>query len=167
MLYNKIRKGKIQTMKAMIIYYSKTGNTEKLAKRIQKDFHCEMLKVEPEDPYGNYVSSLVRVNKERKNKVPVQSVTPVPDLSAYDTVFIGYPIWYMNPPEFLSDFISRCSLEGKTVIPFATCGLANVSKTLPAIKRACPKSQVVHPFNYGIAKKDNYDDWVHSLKQIN
>ncbi|QOV18427.1 hypothetical protein INP51_10410 [Blautia liquoris] len=153
-------------MKAIILYYSKTGNTEKLAKRIQADLHCDMLKVEPEDPYGNYVSSLVRVNKERKNKVPVHSVTPVPDLSAYDTVFIGYPIWYMDPPEFLSDFLSKCSLEGKVVIPFATCGLANVGKTLNTIKEVCPKSKIAHPFNYGIAKKDNYDEWVRSFKQM-
>ena len=151
-------------MKAIILYYSKSGTTEKLARRIQGDIHSDILKIEPEEPYGNYVSSLIRVNKERKNKTPVHSVTKIPDLSSYDTVFIGYPIWYMDVPAFVADFISRCSLEGKTVIPFATCGLANISKTLNTLKRVCPKSKIAHPFHYGIAKKDDYEGWIRAIR---
>ena len=151
-------------MKATILYYSKSGTTEKLARRIQADIHCDILKIEPEEPYGNYVSSLIRVSKERKNQVPVHAMTRVPDLSAYDTVFIGYPIWNLDVPIFVADFIDHCNLEGKTVIPFVTCGLANVSMTLNTLKRVCPKSEIVHPFNYGIAKKDNYEEWIHAIR---
>lgn len=151
-------------MKATILYYSKSGTTEKLARRIQADIHCDILKIEPEEPYGNYISSLIRVNKERKNKAPVHSVTKIPNLSSYDTVLIGYPIWYLDIPAFVADFISQCNLEGKTVIPFVTCGMANVSATLNTLKRVCPKSEIVHPFNYGIAKKDNYEEWIHAIR---
>lgn len=151
-------------MKAIILYYSKSGTTEKLARRIQKDFACSILKIEPEAPYGNYFSSLVRVNRERKDNVPVHSITEIPDLSAYDTVFIGYPIWYLDIPGFVADFISRCNLEGKTVIPFATCGLANVGMTLDTLKRVCPKSELAHPFNFGIAKKDHYEEWIQAVR---
>ncbi|MGX8700516.1 flavodoxin [Caproiciproducens sp.] len=142
----------------------KIGDDRELARRIQEDIQCDILKIEPEDPYGNYFSSLVRVNKERKNNVPVRSVTEIPDLSGYDTVFIGYPIWYLDVPAFVADFIGRCNLEGKTVIPFATCGLANISTTLNTIKRVCPESKVVHPFNYGVAKKDNYEEWILAIR---
>jgi len=110
------------------------------------------------------VSSLIRVNKERKNNVPVRSVTPIPDLSAYDTVFIGYPIWYMDVPAFVADFIGRCNLAGKTVIPFVTCGLANVNMTLDTLKRVCPESEIAHPLNWGIAKKDNYEEWLRGIR---
>jgi len=151
-------------MKAIILYYSKTGTTEKLAHKIQGDIHCDILKIEPEDPYGNYVSSLIRVNKERKNKAPVHSVTKIPDISSYDTVLIGYPIWYMDLPAFVADFISQCKLEGKTVIPFATCGMANVDKTLNTLKKVCPQSKIAYPFNYGIAKKDNYEKWINEIR---
>lgn len=151
-------------MKAIILYYSKSGTTEKLARRIQKDIHCDILKIEPEDPYGNYMSSLIRVTKERKNHVPVHAATEIPDLSSYDTVFIGYPIWDLDVPVFVADFISRCNLEGKTVIPFVTCGLANVSATLNTVKRVCPKSEIAHPFNWGIAKKDSYEEWLRVIR---
>ena len=151
-------------MKGMILYYSKSGTTEKLAKRIQQDLNCDILKIEPEDPYGNYFSSLARVGKELKNKVPVHSVTEIPDLSGYDTVLVGYPIWYLEAPAFVTDFISRCNLAGKTVIPFATCGLANISSTLDTLKRVCPKSEVVHPLNWGIAKKDDYEEWIRAIR---
>ncbi len=151
-------------MKAIILYYSKSGTTEKLARRIREDISCDMLKIEPEEPYGSYVSSLLRVNQERKKQTPVHAVTEIPELSAYDTVFIGYPIWYMDVPAFVADFISRCNLEGKTVIPFATCGLANISATLDTLRRVCPKSEIVHPFNWGIAKKDRYEEWIRAVR---
>ncbi len=154
----------MSSSKIIILYYSKSGTTRKLAERIQADIHCDILKIEPEEPYGGYLSSIVRVYKERKNKVPVHSVTKIPNLSSYSTVLIGYPIWYLDVPVFVADFISRCDLEGKTVIPFATCGLANISATIGTIKRVCPQSEIVHPFNYGISKKDNYEEWIRSIQ---
>lgn len=48
-------------MKAIILYYSRSGNTEKLAKQIQKDFHCDILKIIPEEAYGNYIESCFHV----------------------------------------------------------------------------------------------------------
>lgn len=150
-------------MKAIILYYSKSGTTEKLAQRIQAEARCDILKIEPETSYGNYVSSIIRVNKERKNNAPVHSATAIPKLSAYDTVFIGYPIWYLGIPVFVADFISRCNMESKTVIPFTTSGMSNISTTLNTLKRICPKSEIVHPFNWGLTKKDNHEEWIHSI----
>ena len=153
-------------MKSIIIYYSKTGTTEKLAKRIQGDFGCDMLKLEAEAPYGNYFSSLVRAKKELKNDVPVKATNDIPELSGYDTVFVGYPIWWLEPPVLVTDFICRCNLDEKTIIPFSTSGLANISSTLDTVKNSCPKSDVVLPLQWGIAKKDDYDQWVGEIQKM-
>ena len=152
------------TMKAMIIYYSRTGTTEKLAQRIQKDFDCDILKLEAEDPYGNYFSSLVRANKERKNNVPVKVITPVPALTYYDTVFVGYPIWWLDVPVLVADFIKDCDLDGKNVIPFSTSGLGNISVTLDTLRKSCPKSDVILPLQWGMTKKEDYEKWMNEVK---
>lgn len=153
-------------MKAMIIYYSKTGTTEKLAKKIQKDFDCDILKLEAENPYGNYFSSLVRAKKELKSSVPVKAINKIPDLSGYDTVFVGYPIWWLDVPVLVAAFIKDCDLEGKTVIPFSTSGLGNISATLDTMKKICPKSDVILPLQWGIAKKDDYEKWIDEVVSI-
>lgn len=151
-------------MKSIIIYYSKTGTTEKLAKRIQGDFGCDMLKLHAEEPYGNYFSSLVRAKKEQKNEVPVKATNEIPNLSGYDTVFIGYPIWWLEAPVLVTEFIKSCDLEGKTVLPFSTSGLANISGTLDGVKKTCPNSNVILPLQWGIAKKDDYENWVSEVR---
>lgn len=153
-------------MRVIIIYYSRTGTTEKLAQRIQKDLNCEILRLEAEEPYGNYFSSLVRANKERKNNVPVKAVTPVPDLSGYDTVFFGYPIWWLDVPVLVADFIKSCDLAGKTVIPFSTSGLGSISATLKTLNKNCPESEIAQPLQWGIAKKDDYEDWMDEIKKV-
>ena len=66
-------------MKALILYYSRSGNTEKLAKQIQQDLSCDLLKIVPEEAYGNYVASCLRVMKERKQNMTPAFVTEIMD----------------------------------------------------------------------------------------
>lgn len=122
-------------MKAIIIYYSRSGNTEKLARRVQSDIGCDILKIEPEEEYGNYVASCLRVSKERKNKVVPQFVTEIPDLASYDVILLGYPVWAQDVPAFVADFISKCKITGKKIIPFATFGLSGVSWTKKTLEK--------------------------------
>ena len=147
-------------MNAIIIYYSRSGTTEKLALRAARDLHCNTIKIEPEDAYGNYVASLVRVIKERGEQAAPKFATPIPDLSTYDVVLLGYPIWAYGPPVFVSDFIRHCDLNGKTVIPFSTSGGSNISCTLKTLEGVCSGARLLLPFNYGMFKKDDYDQWI-------
>lgn len=146
------------------MYYSRSGNTEQLAKRIQSDFSCEMIKIEPEVAYGNYVASCIRATKEKISSVKPQFITPILDLNDYDTVLLGFPIWAQDLPAFVTEFVAQCDLRGKTVIPFATFGMTGLNWTRKTLERVCKGAQLVHPFNYGVFKKDNYDDWLKSIR---
>lgn len=150
-------------MKPIVIYYSRSGNTEKLAQRVATDLQCGTIRIEPEEAYGNYVAALTRAMKERSQKVPPAFITPIPDLGDYDTVLLGYPIWMQAPPELVSEFIARCDLQGKTVVPFVTGGLANVSVTLGTLEKACRGAKIILPFHWGLLKKDDYDHWIRSI----
>ena len=153
-------------MNAVIIYYSRSGTTEKLALRVAKDLHCDTIKIEPEEAYGNYVASLVRVLKEKGGKVVPKFATPIPNLSAYDVVLLGYPIWAYGPPSFVSDFIRQCDLKGKTVIPLSTSGGSNISCTMKTLDDICSGAKIVLPFNCGMRKKDDYDQWIGAVKNL-
>lgn len=87
-------------MKAIILYCSRTGNTENLVHRICRTIPADTLKVEPREPYGSYISSVLRVRKERKNNIIPEALTPAPDLAGYDLVFVGFPIWFNDIPAF-------------------------------------------------------------------
>lgn len=153
-------------MKAIVLYYSKSGNTEKLAERICKDLDCEKLRIEPEKEYGNYFSAVVRVAKEKRKQITPAFVTEIPDLMAYDVVLIGYPVWYQDMPAFVAEFVRQCDLSCKTVIPFATFGTTGVKWTLKTIMSICEGADVKYPFDYGVIKKDNYDQWLEKTQKL-
>ena len=80
-LYNSIRhdvgQRKENFMKPIIIYYSSSGNTEKIALQVKNDLNCEAIKIIPEEAYGNYISSCLRVTKEKKSPVAPTFITPI------------------------------------------------------------------------------------------
>lgn len=153
-------------MKAMIIYYSRSGNTEKIALQAQKDLQCEALKIIPEKAYGNYITSCLRVTKERKARVAPAFQTPIPNLQNCDVVLLGYPVWAQDLPGFVAAFISQCNLEGKTVIPFATYGMSGINWTLKHLTQLCFGAEIKYPFDSGTFKKGNYQMWIGQVRRL-
>ena len=151
-------------MKAFIIYYSRSGNTEKIALQAHKDLSCEILKIVPEEEYGNYVASCLRVTKEKKASVTPAFKTAVPDLQKFGIVLIGYPIWAQDIPRFVAEFITQCDLQGKIVIPFATYGMSGINWTMKHLEQLCKGAEIKYPFDSGVLKKGNYKDWIEKVK---
>ena len=150
-------------MNAIILYCSKTGNTEKIARKTAKVLGCPIVKVEPDILYGGFFSTCARVVGDRLKKEVPGFVTEVPDLTAYDTVLVGYPVWASSVPDYMQEFLKACDLEGKRVIPFATSMMTDISATIPGLAAVCPGAEITHPFYYGVNRKDNYQEWVKSL----
>ncbi|MBR1919718.1 MAG: hypothetical protein IJ831_08845 [Spirochaetales bacterium] len=152
-------------MKCIVIYYSKSGKTEELAERIAADLSCPKVRIETEESYGNYVSSIIRAGKELRKGVVSAVRTAVPDLSEYDVILLGYPIWYGSIPSFVSKFIADCNTAGKTIIPFATFTASDISKSVAKLEEICPDAEIKHPFNYGRFKKDDYHKWIIDIQK--
>ncbi len=151
-------------MKSVILYYSRSGVTESLAKRIRSDLGIEAIKIKPKRKYGSYLTAVLRVMLERLLGEQ-KSSTPAPDLSEYDTVFIGYPVWYQNLPAFVGEFLSRCDLKGKKIVPFASFGATDVNYTLATLQEKCPGAEIVYPYNNGMTKKDDYELWISKFSE--
>ncbi|WP_455502418.1 flavodoxin [Gemmiger sp.] len=112
--------------KTLVVYYSATGNTEHVARLIADATGADLFEVEAAEPYTaadlNYSDKNSRVSRQHDDEslrdVALVS-TEVPDWDSYDTVFIGYPIWWGGAAWPLNGFVTANDFTGKTVIPFA------------------------------------------------
>ena len=126
--------------KTLVVYYSATGSTEKVANYIKDAANADIFELEPVDKYTsddlNWTDKSSRVNAEHddeaKRDIKLKSTT-VPNFDEYDTVFIGYPIWWGIAAWPVDNFVKNNDFTGKTVIPFCTSassGLGDSGKLL-------------------------------------
>ncbi len=133
----------------LVLYCSRTGNTEGAAQMIRTTLDCDILEVEPQVPYDNdYSSMLSRAQEElagiRQGDYPAIR-TSVEDFDGYDLIFIGYPIWYgsMATPmqSFLHEYAGK--LAGKRIALFATSGSSGISASTGEARSLCPDATVI------------------------
>jgi flavodoxin len=159
-----------ENTKSIIIYFSRSGNTENLAKQIKSYTDADMLELQVKDPYPeDYKKTVDRATSERESENYPELATEIPDLSQYDTVFLGHPIWGMtiaNPiARFLED--NRQLLNGKSIASFSTNAGYGAGNTLNRIAELSPESTLLE--NYTIEDKDvintqdKVEDWVINL----
>ena len=114
-----------QTGGTLVVYFSATGNTQAVAQTIADTLGAEIYQIVPEQPYTdedlnwNVADSRVNVEHEDPSFRPAIA-GGVSDLSGYDTIFIGYPLWWREAPNIVWNFVESADLSGKTVIPFCT-----------------------------------------------
>lgn len=129
--------------KTLVAYFSGSGNTERVAQMIADDLGADMFAITPEEPYTsddlNWRNDSSRVNAEHEDEslrdVALAQVIP-DDFTSYDTVFIGYPIWWGIAAWPVDGFVSGNDFSGKTIIPFCTStssGLGESAQLLEGI----------------------------------
>ncbi|HIW58236.1 MAG TPA: NAD(P)H-dependent oxidoreductase [Firmicutes bacterium] len=132
---------------ALIVYFSCTGNTEGIAQRISGITGADMYEIIPEVPYTsddlNYNVSDSRANIEMndENARPAISGT-IDDIADYDTIILGYPIWWGTIPRIINTFIDSYDLTGKTIIPFCTSGSSGIENSVSRLRELLPGSNV-------------------------
>lgn len=150
-------------MKAAVIYYSRSGRTKAIADKIKNTFGAELFSVEPERAYGNYLSAVLRNGREKLSKKAARVATPAADFSQYDIIFVGFPVWYGTMPDFMQEYIKKCEVTGKKVIPFATAGANGRDASLATVKELFSGCEVSDYFY--TTKPDNaeVDAWISGL----
>ncbi len=136
---------------SLVVYFSATGNTETLAKKIAAASGSDIVEIIPKEPYTsddlNYSNDDCRANKEHKDENARPEISnKIENIENYDTIFIGYPIWWGTTPKIINTFLESYDLSGKVIMPFCTSGGSGVSNSVSAIKSACPNSDVKDGF---------------------
>ena len=133
----------------LVLYASRTNNTERVARRIQTTLDCDILAVEPQVPYeDDYNAMLERSQEElaaiRQGNYPTIK-TMLENFDNYDIVFIGYPIWYGSMATPMQTFLhSHASkLAGKQIALFATSGSSGISASVSEARSLCPDATII------------------------
>lgn len=121
-----------------------TGSTQFVAQLIQKQTHGDLFRIETATPYPRQHDALLRVaEKEQQTNARPSLKTPLPDLSNYDTIYVGYPIWWYTMPMVIYSLFEQNDFAGKTVIPFTTHGGSRLADSLRQIVRMQPQARLV------------------------
>ena len=119
--------------KKLVAYFSASGVTAKLAKKLAETIDADLFEIKPVEPYSeadqNWKNPLARCNKEKigKKDVPVSGI--VENMDEYDTVYLGFPIWYWAAPNVVNTFVKQYDFSHKKVVLFATSGGSDMGKT--------------------------------------
>ncbi len=131
--------------KVLTAYFSASGVTAAAARRLAEAAGADILEIKPEIAYTS--ADLDWTNKRSRSTVEMNDASSRPAIAAlpenladYDTVFIGFPIWWYTAPRLIDTFVESCDLSGKTVIPFATSGGSGMGRTVSELKKLCPEA---------------------------
>ncbi len=129
--------------RAVVIYYSRTGNTKAIADRIAALTGSDSIRLEVRTPYAADFSAMTSVARDEvRSDARRELSTQIPDLSGYDTIFLGTPYWWGGASVPVNTFLMDHPLDGKTIRPFITSGSSSPEGALAVMRRRCPKARI-------------------------
>lgn len=127
--------------KVLIVYFSHTGHTRYMAELIHDRIGGELFEIKTVSPYPrDYDTVAEQAKQEQAMNARPKLSTRALDLSSYDAVFIGYPIWWGTIPMALFTFCEENDFQGKPIIPFCTYGGSGIGRSVSDLKKLNPKS---------------------------
>lgn len=159
------QQSEIPAAATLVVYFSCTGNTKAVAEKIADICGADIYEIVPADPYTsddlNYNNDSCRANREMNDNNARPAIgSPAVDLSGYDTVFIGYPIWWGTCPRIINTFLDTYDLSGKTVMPFCTSGGSGVSTSVSTIRSDEPNADVRNGLRASGANDSGIESWI-------
>ena len=148
--------------KVLIAYYSRTGNTKKIAEKVQDITEGDLFEIKPVKQYPVNYNDLVNEAKTEKLNGYKPDLFETCDISKYDIIFVGTPVWWYTFATPVRTFLSDEKFSGKTIVPFCTHGGGGASETYSDIKNLCPDSVIKDGFTSfeDSAKDSEIETWV-------
>ena len=130
-------------VRSIVVYFSCTGNTKAVAEEVAAQTGSELHEIVPEEPYTeedlNYNNDNCRANIEMNDPESRPAISnTIENFSEYDTIYIGYPIWWGSLPRIMNTFLDTYDFSGKTIVPFCTSGSSSISQSVSVIREAEP-----------------------------
>lgn len=154
----------------LVAYFSASGVTAKVAETLSEAIGADLYEIEPEVIYTK--ADLDWMDKQSRSTIEMNDPASRPairemrdNMDDYDTVFVGFPIWWYVAPTIINTFLESYDLTGKTIIPFATSGGSGMGKTNEKLKPSCPNSKLIEGKVFKrSASKSELAAWVDGLK---
>lgn len=158
--------------KVLVAYYSATGTTKKVAETIAEHIGADIFEITPTEEYTDadldWTNKDSRVSVEHDNPdsrhVELEAVS-VDNFSEYDTVFIGYPIWWGSASWTVDDFVKENNFMGKTVIPFCTAASSDIGESGKLLAEMAGTGEWQEGIRfYSSASSDEINEWLEGLE---
>lgn len=153
------------TENVAVVYFSATGTTKTVAQYIKDALNADIFEIIPKEKYSsedlNWNNNNSRSTKEQNDKNARPEIANNINVSSYDVIFIGYPIWWGDTPRIIQTFMETHELSGKTMIPFCTSGGTGISTSEKTLKSYTGINWISGK-RLGTSKND-VTNWVKSL----
>lgn len=135
-------------MKKLVAFFSASGTTKALAERLAKVAGADLVEIKPTVPYTR--ADLDWTNKNSRSTLEMKDPASRPEMQKitvnpgeYDTVYLGFPIWWYVAPTIINTFLESYDFSGKTVVLFATSGGSGMGETLKKLAPSCPNAKLI------------------------
>lgn len=151
--------------KSLVAYFSASGVTKMLAEKLAGEIKADLFEIQAERAYTN--ADLDWQNSKSRSSIEMndQSCRPairskIADMSQYDVIFVGFPIWWYREPSIVDTFMEAYDFSGKTIIPFATSGGSDMGNSVKNMAALAPKAKVAEGKRFaGQVSGKELSDW--------
>ncbi len=154
--------------KRLVAYFSASGVTKKVAEMVAKAADCDLYEITPKVPYTT--ADLNWMDKKSRSSVEMSDKSIRPeiagadlDVSAYDEILIGFPIWWYVAPTIINTFLESHDFAGKKIILFATSGGSGFGNTVKELQPSAPGAEIVEGKLLNRATQQTVTNWVEEL----
>lgn len=142
----------------LVAYFSHTGNTEEVAQMIAEYTGGDLAKIQRASEYEDLEAE---AEAEIKDGVHPEITVSVDSIEEYDTIFVGYPIWWDEAPAMISTFLADNDFSGKTVVPFCTSASDDIGNSLHIFSELCPDAEIAEGLTAN--NPEDIEPWIQSL----
>ena len=153
-----IENAAVDGRKILVAYFSHTGNTEEVAQIIADYTGGDLAEIQRAEEYGDLEEE---AEAEILNGVQPEITVSVDSIAEYDTVFVGYPIWWDEAPAMIATFLADNDFSGKTIIPFCTSASDDIGNSLHIFSELCPDAEIAEGLTAN--DLDDIEPWIQRL----
>lgn len=147
-----------ETETILIAYFSNTGNTEEVAQKIAEYTGGSLAEIQRAEEYGDLQEE---AEVEILDGVHPEITVSVDNIADYDTIFVGYPIWWDEAPAMIATFLADNDFSGKTIIPFCTSASDDIENSLHIFHELCPDAEIAEGLTAN--NPDDIEPWLREL----
>ena len=154
--------------KILVAYFSASGVTAKVAKKLADVASADLFEIQPKVPYTN--ADLNWRDQQSRSSLEMKDPSSRPEIQnrvtnmdAYDVVFVGFPIWWYIAPTIINTFLEKYDFSGKKIVLFATSGGSGFGNTVSELKPSAPDAEIVEGKVLNKATKQEIAEWIKSI----
>lgn len=158
-------RGGIPMGKKLVVYFSASGTTRKIAEMIAEAAEADLYEIVPKQPYTkadlNWMDKNSRSSVEMSDKKYRPEITDTDvNIDRYDEIILGFPIWWYVAPTIINTFLENYDFSGKKIVLFATSGGSGFGNTVSELKPSAPDAEIVEGKAFGKTTKQEITEWI-------